>query len=298
MDSKKSTGRVTQRPSPTESADRFNSGKLRYDLIPPRILMILAQIYTNGAVKYDPDNWKTGLSFRGVIDSAMRHLEKFRACEDIDKDSGLHTLGHAAWNCLTLMEYGYTHPEYDDRDHWWLNPKRIGFDIDGVLAGFHEQFKIALRLEGYVRASEQFATHWRSSSVGFSETWDKYCKDPQWWIDLPSIHGRATDFPFQPVVYITHRTFPHAQGTTEKWLDKWNYPAAPVIATGESKIAAIEKRKLDIFVDDKFENFQEINTHTTCVCYLWDAPHNRKFPVGDLRIHSLEELIPIVYSNG
>ncbi len=297
MGSKKSTGYVASRVTPGKEASRYNSGKLRYDLIPTLAQEELALVYTAGAGKYDDNNWRKGMPYSEIIASLERHVAKFKAGSDVDPEFGIHHLSHAAWNCFTLIEYCRNRPNMDDRPHWWLNPPRIGFDLDGVLADFHASFAIALGENGYPDESRRFATHWRSSSTGFWETWNKYCETPEWWLALPSIHGLATDFPFHPVAYITHRTFETAQETTERWLDKWNYPTAQVVATSGSKVDTINELELDIFVDDKFENFQEINTHTQCVCYLWDAPHNRKFPVGGLRIYNLDELAQIVYGH-
>lgn len=296
MDLEKSTGRVTQRPLPKTAADRFNSGKVRYDLIPPRILKVLAQIYTNGAEKYDGDNWKKGLSFRGVTDSAMRHLEAFRACKDKDNESNLHTLGHAAWNVLTLMDYSTSHPEYDDRDHWWLNPKKIGFDVDGVLCAFDEGFAERLSELGLEDAADRFGTHWNSSYGDDGKAWDSVQGDHDFWLRLVA-YSDGAGFPFDPDCYITNRSFQGSTKITKRWIEANHYPAAKVIST-KDKVATIKERGLDIFVDDNFENFQQINTHTSCVCYLLNKPYNEKFPVGDLRIERLDDLKKIVYSNG
>ena len=43
------------------------------------------------------------------------------------------------------------------------------------------------------------------------------------------------------------------------------------------------------FVDDKFENFVELNKNGIC-CFLMDAPHNQRYDVGHKRIKSLKEL--------
>jgi hypothetical protein len=296
MDSTESTGYVIRRPRPEKAADRFNSGKTRYDLIPPGILKILAQVYSNGALKYEDDNWKGGLSFRSVLDSAKRHVEAFRAGEDVDRESGLHTLAHAAWNYLTIVDYGQRHPEYDDREFWWLNPKKVGFDIDGVLCAFDEGFSARLAELGLEGASERFATHWNSSYGDDGKGWDSVMGDHDFWLNLaPMIHGPS--FPFEPDCYITNRSFQGSTKVTKKWIERHGFPAAKVIST-KDKVQVIKDRGLDIFVDDRFENFQQINTHTTCVCYLLSRPYNEKFPVGSLRIYDLDELQDIVYANG
>jgi uncharacterized HAD superfamily protein len=56
-----------------------------------------------------------------------------------------------------------------------------------------------------------------------------------------------------------------------------------------SKIDVAKESGIDIFVDDRFENFVELNNAGIC-CYLFDSPHNRRYDVGHKRIKSLSEL--------
>ena len=83
--------------------DRYNEGKLRYDLIPSLWSTTLAAILTVGAKKYAPDNWKKGGNWRDCRASAERHYHLFISGETYDKESGCHHLGHVAWNYLCLL---------------------------------------------------------------------------------------------------------------------------------------------------------------------------------------------------
>lgn len=94
---------------------KFDDGKTRYDLLPAYPLEMLALIYTFGARKYEDNNWRKGLRWGRVFAAVMRHLWAFWQGEDLDPESGLPHLAHAAWGLFTLMEYGVTHPELDDR---------------------------------------------------------------------------------------------------------------------------------------------------------------------------------------
>ena len=100
---------------PEEPAYRYDSGKLRYDLIPVGPLRELAEVFTAGAEKYAPDNWRKGMSFSRMIGPLFRHLEKWRSGETRDAETGCHHLAQAAWNALCLIELEFTHPELDDR---------------------------------------------------------------------------------------------------------------------------------------------------------------------------------------
>ncbi len=96
-------------------AVKHDEGKARFDLIPPGPLLELAEVYTKGAEKYDPRNWEKGMSWGRIFAALMRHLWKFWRGEVADPEDGLSHLAHAAWGCMTLMEYRRTHPELDDR---------------------------------------------------------------------------------------------------------------------------------------------------------------------------------------
>lgn len=104
-----------------ETAARFDSGKLRYDLIPPKALNELVLVYTYGCFKYDPDNWWKGMSWRKVIGPMLRHIFKWIRGEKYDSESGLHHLAHAAWNAIALFEYERCNLGTDDRQQYTLD---------------------------------------------------------------------------------------------------------------------------------------------------------------------------------
>lgn len=82
---------------------RFNTGKMRFDLIPGSWLRVLAQILTKGSDKYAPRNWEKGLSWSDTLGSLHRHLNAWMTGEMYDKETKCHHLGHVAWNALALM---------------------------------------------------------------------------------------------------------------------------------------------------------------------------------------------------
>ena len=77
----------------------IQTGKGRYDLLPPRAIRRLAEHYENGAVKYGDRNWEQGIPLSRMLDSAIRHL--FKALEgQTDED---HLIA-SAWNILGIIE--------------------------------------------------------------------------------------------------------------------------------------------------------------------------------------------------
>lgn len=97
----------------------------RFDLIPTRALILLAELYGKGADKYPPvnglDNWRNGFPWSLAYAAAMRHLTAFWSGEDLDDGQGGTGLPHltaVAWHCFNLVEY-MSDPElveeFDDR---------------------------------------------------------------------------------------------------------------------------------------------------------------------------------------
>lgn len=103
------------KPAYVAGANRFNQGKLRFDLIPPSLDEEVAKALGFGAAKYGDNNWRKGLTWTSVIASLRRHLNAFENCEDIDEESGLLHLSCMAANIAFLIEFQKTHPELDDR---------------------------------------------------------------------------------------------------------------------------------------------------------------------------------------
>ena len=85
---------------------KFDSGKLRYSLIPPETLKALAEVLTFGADKYQKDNWKLLENGKErYLDALYRHLEAYRSGEYLDKESGLPHLSHCLCNLAFIHYY-------------------------------------------------------------------------------------------------------------------------------------------------------------------------------------------------
>ncbi|MFX0071884.1 MAG: dATP/dGTP diphosphohydrolase domain-containing protein, partial [Candidatus Hermodarchaeota archaeon] len=85
---------------------KFDSEKLRYDLVPFGPIDGLALVLTYGAGKYAPHNWKKGNTPEDIerINAAlMRHYSKYRQNEYYDPESGMPHLYHALCNLVFLI---------------------------------------------------------------------------------------------------------------------------------------------------------------------------------------------------
>jgi hypothetical protein len=94
---------------------KYDIGKLRFDLIPPRVMQELAEVYTMGAEKYEPRNWELGIEYSRLYSAVQRHLHCYWTGQNLDEESGLPHLAHAMWGIAALLEFERTHPEMDDR---------------------------------------------------------------------------------------------------------------------------------------------------------------------------------------
>lgn len=94
---------------------RYNTGKLPMELIPPSLLIALAEVLKKGAEKYEPRNWERGMDYSKCYACLLRHLLAWWGGEDLDKESGLHHLKHVACNTAFLLEYLESYPKGDDR---------------------------------------------------------------------------------------------------------------------------------------------------------------------------------------
>jgi len=84
--------------------NKYDQGKLRWDLLPIAEIEDIVKILTFGAAKYAPNNWQ--LVDNGTdryYAALMRHLVAWRKGELIDPESGESHLSHAACCLVFLM---------------------------------------------------------------------------------------------------------------------------------------------------------------------------------------------------
>lgn len=97
------------------NAVKHDEGKLPWDLMPFDALEEVVKVLRFGAAKYAPRNWEAGLPWSRIFSSAMRHLVQWFKGDDVDRESGLHPLAHAACCVLFLLAYVLRKSGNDDR---------------------------------------------------------------------------------------------------------------------------------------------------------------------------------------
>ncbi len=100
---------------------RDDSGKPRYDLIPPEFMDALAAHYAAGATKYADRNWERGMSYGKCFRALMSHAWKWWAGEKYDVDPKMpnykaHHMIAVAWNAIACYTYETRKIGKDDRN--------------------------------------------------------------------------------------------------------------------------------------------------------------------------------------
>ena len=92
---------------------KYDEGKPPVDLVDPAFTLGVASVLGYGADKYGRKNYREGIAFSRLYAAIQRHLLAFWGGEDMDQESGLSHLHHAATSIMMLGEMG---EEWDDRD--------------------------------------------------------------------------------------------------------------------------------------------------------------------------------------
>ena len=83
---------------------KYDEGKLLMHLVTPEFTEDVAKVLTFGAEKYEEDSWQSVPDGKKRYTAAMlRHLSAYRKGEEIDSESGLTHLSHAACNLMFIM---------------------------------------------------------------------------------------------------------------------------------------------------------------------------------------------------
>lgn len=165
-----------------------------------------------------------------------------------------------------------------------MNTPKIGLDIDGVIANFqlawHELHpEIPAKPDKY------------NSDINFGRRFDAMREAGtlnNFFLNIKPLI-KPEDISFEPCCYVTAR--PIESKVSEQWLNEHGFPRKRVITVGHntSKVEAMRKAGVDIFIDDHYGNFTELND-AGIICYLYTAPWNLSYDVGNMRIDSLNKI--------
>lgn len=162
-------------------------------------------------------------------------------------------------------------------------------DIDGVLADFDGHV-----LEYYDVKDKSPITIYEDMRIQCLSM--RWWSDKEFWLSIPSLEepGSWSD---TPQFYLTDRTIPVEW--TKEWLSNNNYPDVPIVCTEHflkksMLLQAIDGLygidKVDFFLEDRSDVFEEINSMTDTICYLRDKTYNKQLNTR-LRVTSVNQFL-------
>lgn len=94
---------------------KFDTDKIRMELVPPEAIEGLSRVLTFGAKKYGDRNWENGMKWSRVFGALLRHLFAWWGGQKNDPETGFSHLDHAMANVAFLMTYELRKKGEDDR---------------------------------------------------------------------------------------------------------------------------------------------------------------------------------------
>lgn len=90
-------------------------------LIPQLAIVEVAKVFTYGANKYEEYNFSKGSKTTTYTDAALRHINKYLRNQDIDDESNLYHLAHAASCILMLLDNDLNNTTLENRNKYYDN---------------------------------------------------------------------------------------------------------------------------------------------------------------------------------
>jgi len=82
-----------------------DSGKVPLQLIPGAALLEIGLVLRHGASKYGASNWRAGLAYTRLIGAILRHVVAFNEGENLDPETGISHIAHAACEAMFLLQF-------------------------------------------------------------------------------------------------------------------------------------------------------------------------------------------------
>lgn len=100
---------------PPSAGIKHDDGKPRMELLSWVALREMARVLSFGANKYSDHNWRAGFKWTRLVGAALRHIHKWNDGEDLDEETKLSHLAHAAVEIMFLLEHEIKKLGEDDR---------------------------------------------------------------------------------------------------------------------------------------------------------------------------------------
>lgn len=96
-------------------AVKADNGKPPMALLDPLALREMAKVLGHGSEKYEAHNWRKGMEWSRLYSAALRHLFASLGGDDLDAETSISHLAHAAVDLMFLLNYQLTGKGTDDR---------------------------------------------------------------------------------------------------------------------------------------------------------------------------------------
>ena len=169
----------------------------------------------------------------------------------------------------------------------------VGLDIDGVVADFLSPFLLLLEKRiGNGPISEETITDFRFkdhpllSQEVVSDCMQTVSYDPSFWQNLSSLitprdwQNLENLSSQRQLVFVTHRYVRETydiHAITCDWLKMHGIREPVVHFTNELKAELVQNLGIHLFMDDRFENCQDVAENTQAVVLMPHRPYNRSF---------------------
>lgn len=116
----------------------------------PLALIVVGRVAGMGANKYAAFNYLRGFEWSKAYNAMMRHASLWWAGEDVDEESQLPHIAHAAWMALALISFAERGLGTDDRPPKLIDPDDPPLDPAEV-----QRLLYKLQLEAWIKELEE-----------------------------------------------------------------------------------------------------------------------------------------------
>ena len=176
-----------------------------------------------------------------------------------------------------------------------MSSRRIGIDIDGVIANFYTAYENAVveeaggedkfpaRYPEILPPVWNWPEHYGYDKMITQRVWMKIKESRDFWTKLQRLPDAAILVDSMPwaihdVYFITDRAGVNAKQQTEIWLRERLGIMNPTVLVTPNKGLSAAALRLDVYVDDKGENVLDVEKQSPGThVYIIDRPYNEHF---------------------
>lgn len=199
-------------------------------------------------------------------------------------------------------------------------PLKIGFDVDGVLADFNENFvKLVIKVTGrnlfpawpFDIPTWNYPEYYGYTKAETTAVWNEIKRDAFFWQGLHEYPGNSQVMAQvneeerahgSEIYFVTNRMGVEVKAQTERWLSSrlssYYGNGSPTVLISGHKGLVCRALELDVYIDDKWENCLDVaQTCLNTQAFLLSRPWNVGVSAENyrvLRIDAVNKFIPFV----